>query len=77
MRKCKFLGYRDSVSYSLIKNKIYSYEISNIDSSFPYHIYDDIEYSPLTTYSKGYFNALFIDIAKLRKLKLEKLNEDR
>lgn len=70
MRKCKFLGYSDGEALSLIKGKIYSYEISGIDTSFPYHIYDNVKYSPIATYSKGYFNALFIDIKKQRKEKL-------
>lgn len=75
MRKCKFLGYKDGIIYLLKKNKIYNYEISKIDTSFPYHIYFDITHSPIATYSKPYFDALFIDINIDRKQKLQKLQK--
>ena len=77
MRQCRFIGinYRKEEEWDRFKSdKIYNYEISNEpNNDYPYHIYNFN--AIIATFSKTYFDCLFIDIKEERKLKLNKLNE--
>lgn len=77
MRKCKCIKHGD---FSLIVGNYYYYKINysgeenNLADLYPYHIYEYINsHSAFATFSKRYFDALFVDITKERKQKLEKL----
>jgi hypothetical protein len=76
MRKCIC-----KVDYfrSLIKNNTYYYTIYINDSfpynSFPYHVYNHRnDKNPIGTFSKDYFNAIFVDLQKERIKKLKRLS---
>lgn len=82
MRKCKYIGSNERPSYLLQIGENYQYVISDEGEatgnnlSFPYHVYnfDSNRFFPVATFSKDYFDALFIDILEQRKQKIEKIN---
>lgn len=73
MRKCKC---KVEWSKTLIIGNYYYYEIiQNELIYFPYYIYlNPNASSPIGTFSKDYFDVIFVDIEKERKEKLKKLN---
>jgi len=80
-KKCKYKASNDE-HIIFIKNKIYFYEIKNVNkfkfksiydnNFFYYSVYDENIY--IASYTEDYFNKLFIDIKGERLLKLNNLN---
>ena len=77
MRKCKFIGknYRKEGDWDRFSSdKIYYYEISNAtNNDYPYHIYNGNKSINMASFSKPYFDCLFIDLKEERKQKINKL----
>lgn len=73
MRKCKCIKESD---YGIKLGQIYYYEIDDSSYFYPYNIFS-LRNSTISfaTFSKEYFNLLFVDIKNERKLKLEKIHE--
>jgi predicted nucleic acid-binding protein len=64
---CKFIRPDMNSSFQKI---YYTYEYIKEDF-FSYHIYDNSK--RIATYSKSYYDVLFISLAEDRKLKLQKI----
>lgn len=82
MRKCKIINtgnhklkIENYYSYELITDKL-DYNGNSIFLAFPYHIYNDEE-ELIEVLNKIEFDNLCIDIKKIRKEKLLKLNQTR
>lgn len=75
MRKCRCRI--DKFSSVIKKNSTFYYQINNKhDMNFPYLIFNNHnDEQPIATFSKDYFDVIFIDIQKERKEKIKKLNE--
>lgn len=81
MRKCKYIGAADFQIFDAVVtvfkpgeyfyHKInYSYNKTN-----PWHEMYNLNHIIITTFSRGEFDKLFIDVSKERKEKLKKLND--
>ena len=81
MRKCKYIGLADfqivdSVVTVFKTGDCFYYNINySYNKTNPWYLIFDSNNTNITTFSRGEFDKLFIDMSKERKKKLKKLKE--
>ena len=83
MKKCKYIGLKDfeiidSVVTVFKPGDYFYYDVNySYNKTNPWHLIFDSNNTNITTFSRGEFSKMFIDVIEERKQKLKKLNESR
>lgn len=79
MKKCKYIGpgfvIFDSIVSELKNGEFFCYKINySFNKTNPWHEIYNLNHINITTFSRGEFDKMFIDISEERKKKLNKIN---